>query len=87
MLLTIPVGEDAVFAPLCRVYGRERLPSLLENYVVQKEAFWVKDQDNRWVRCDSQTALNFQAAVQSCDPLQNAYALGCFVLQKPEEEQ
>jgi len=86
MLLTIPVGKDAVFAPLCRVYGRERLPRLLDGYLVEKEVFWVKDQENRWVQTDKETALNFEASAGSWDPLQNVYALGCFVLRKPDRE-
>ncbi len=86
MLLTIPVGQDAVFAPLCRVYGKERLPRLLDGYIVQKEAFWVKDRENRWVQADKETALNFEASAGSWDPLQNVYALGCFVLRKPDQK-
>ncbi len=84
MLLTIPVGQDAVFAPLCRVYGRERLPRLLDGYIVEKEIFWVKDRENRWVQADRETALNFEASAGSWDPWQNVYALGCFVLRRPE---
>jgi glycosyltransferase involved in cell wall biosynthesis len=86
MLLTIPLGRDAVFAPLCRVYGEERLPRLLDGYTVKKEEFWVKDQENRWVLCDRETALKFKAAAGSSNPLQSVYALGCFVLKKPERE-
>jgi glycosyltransferase involved in cell wall biosynthesis/SAM-dependent methyltransferase len=85
MLLTIPVGRDAVFAPLCRVYGRERLLLLLEGYIVEKEAFWVKDRKNRWVQTDRETALDFEATAGSWDSLQNVYSLGCFVLRKPEQ--
>jgi SAM-dependent methyltransferase len=80
MLLTIPVGRDAVFAPLHRVYGAQRLPRLLEGYTVEKEAFWVKDSQNRWVLTDRETALDFEASAGSWNPLQNYYALGCFVL-------
>ena len=82
MLLTIPVGQDTVFVPFHRVYGKEWLPCLLDNYLVEREAFWVKDQENRWVPCDRETALNFEASVHG-GPLQNVYALGCFVLRKP----
>lgn len=82
MLLTIPVGQDAVFAPLCRVYGRQRLPRLLKNYVVEKEIFWTKDHQNQWILSDQEAALNFKASAGSWDPLQNIYALGCFVLKK-----
>jgi hypothetical protein len=86
MLLTIPVGRDAVFASLCRVYGAQRLPRLLEGYKVEKEAFWVKDGQNRWVLCDQETALHFKPSASSWDPLQNVYALGCFILRRPEGE-
>jgi len=82
MLLTIPVGQDAVFPPMCRVYGKERLPRLLDGYIVEKEALWVKDQENRWAQCDRERALIFEASASSLDPLQNIYALGCFVLRK-----
>lgn len=86
MLVTIPVGQDAVFAPLCRVYGKERLPRLLEGFIVEKQDFWVKDWKNRWVQADKETALNFEASAGSWDPLQDVYALGCFVLKKPDRE-
>ena len=80
MLLTVPLGRDAVFAPMCRVYGRRRLPQLLDGYTVTREAFWIKDSENRWSPSDRQTALAFEASAGSWDPLRNVYALGCFVL-------
>jgi len=86
MLLTIPVGQDAVFAPLCRVYGVRRLPRLLKGYKVEKEAFWVKDSQNRWVLAEKEVALNFKASAGSWNPLKNVYALGCFVLKRPGRE-
>jgi SAM-dependent methyltransferase len=87
MLLTIPVGQDAVFAPLCRIYGALRLPKLLNGYMVEKEMFWVKDSQNRWIMCDKETALNFKASAGSWNPLKNVYALGCFVLRRPKSEE
>src|SRR5713226_6815131 len=86
MLLTIPVGQDALFAPLCRVYGEQRLPLLLEGYAVEKESYWVKDNKNQWVLSNRDVALSFKASAGSWDPLENVYALGCFVLSKPASE-
>jgi SAM-dependent methyltransferase len=86
MLLTIPVGRDAVFAPLCRVYGQERLPSLIDGYVVEKEDYWVKNHDNRWVQTDRDSALAFEASAGSWDALQNVYALACIAMRKPTGE-
>jgi SAM-dependent methyltransferase len=82
MLLTIPVGRDSVFAPLHRIYGEIRLPQLLQGFRILKEEFWMKDDQNRWIKSDRTTALSFQPSAASWDPLQNIYALGFFVLEK-----
>lgn len=88
MLLTIPIGQDSVFAPLHRVYGAERLPQLLEGFTVEEEQFWIKNGQNRWQVCDKQSALGFKAIVGSLtDPLQNAYALGCFILRRADSKE
>jgi SAM-dependent methyltransferase len=84
MLLTVPLGRDAVFPPMCRVYGGKRLPRLLDGYDVEEEAFWVKDTENRWAQRDRDTALDFEARAGSPDPLRNVYALGCFALRKTD---
>lgn len=83
MLLTVPVGLDATFAPLSRIYGKERLPRLLDGLKVIKEAYWVKNSENRWIQCDRETALKFKASAGSWNPLQNVVALGCFILRRP----
>jgi SAM-dependent methyltransferase len=80
MLLTIPVGRDAVFRPLSRIYGVQRLPKLIDGYLLKKEEYWVKDGRNQWVASDKKTALDFKAMAGSWNPLKNVYALGCFVL-------
>lgn len=84
MLCTIPIGQDALFAPLTRIYGKERLPRLMDGFIMDKESFWVKDPNNRWIQCDKGTALSFNASAGSYDPLQDVYALGGFVLRKPD---
>jgi SAM-dependent methyltransferase len=76
MLMTIPVGRDAVFAPLHRVYGTERLPRLLERFTVEHSEYWVKDADNRWVVTD-------EAAALAAPVLERLYGLGCFILVRP----
>ncbi len=82
MLLTIPVGRDAVFAPMCRVYGANRLPRLLEGFMIAEQAYWLKNQTNHWVRCERGAALDYQAHAGDTDWRRNVYALGCFVLCK-----
>ena len=82
MLLTIPIGRDAVFVPMCRVYGKERLPLLLDGYTVEDEAYWIKNGQNRWMVAEKKTALDFKASAGAVSYLQNIYALGCFVLRK-----
>lgn len=73
MLLTIPVGQDAVFIPYHRVYGRERLPELLDGYKILQEEYWLKNSENRWKRTDASSALSMQ-------PSERLYGLGCFEL-------
>lgn len=77
MLLTIPVGRDRVFPPLHRVYGRERLPKLLTGWDVVKSEFWMKDASNVWGKSDRASALDVE-------PTERYYALGLFVLRRPE---
>lgn len=76
MLLTVPVGRDASFAPWHRVYGSERLPHLLTGFVVNKKEFWIKNAQNCWVLVSESEALNGYAD-------ERIYGLGCFVLARP----
>jgi SAM-dependent methyltransferase len=82
MLMTIPMGRDAVFSPMCRVYGSKRLPLLLSGFAVDQEQYWVKDDANRWTPRERHAAESFEASAGDQSPLRNRYALGCFVLRK-----
>ena len=73
MALTLPVGRDAVFKPLHRVYGAERLPRLLEGYEVVEANYWRKDARNVWLPCSEQEA---KAEIGS----DHYYAIGCLTL-------
>ena len=76
MVLTVPVGHDAVFSPYHRVYGEERLPRLLERFTIEREQYCAKPNDNRWATVERGTALEQQGSP-------SFYALGLFVL-KPK---
>lgn len=86
MIMTIPVGVDAVHAPYHRIYGEERLPRLLAGFAVEKEAHWRKPEGNVWVPATRAEALAEVAVTRGSDPLRDYYALGCFVLRKPAGE-
>jgi hypothetical protein len=73
MLLTIPVGCDTVIAPLHRIYGNVRLPKLLEEWAVDQQEYWIKDEKNRWTQADREVALENP-------PTRRCYGLGLFVL-------
>jgi SAM-dependent methyltransferase len=77
MLLTIPVGRDSVFPPLHRVYGRERLPRLLDGFTTEYREYWIKNGENRWEQVDEEIAFNYV-------PQPHVYGLGCFVLRVPK---
>lgn len=76
MLLTIPVGQDVIYAPWHRVYGPKRLPKLLSGYHIIKKEFWVKNREKKWIQTSEKIALNKPTR-------KTAYSLGCLVLQKP----
>lgn len=83
MLVTVPVGRDAVFAPMHRVYGPGRLPLLLATFDLEEELYWVKNNDNRWVSGTRKASLDFEARAGSRGTTETVYALGCFVLRRP----
>jgi SAM-dependent methyltransferase len=83
MLLTIPIGRDEVFMQLHRVYGKKRLPKLIDNFFLESEVFWAKNDQNKWVVCARNTAMDFPSNALSWNPMKNIYALGGFVLKRP----
>jgi SAM-dependent methyltransferase len=76
MLLTIPVGEDSIVAPLHRIYGEKRLPRLLMGWEILKKEYWIKDDLNRWVLTEESIAFRKKAS-------KHCYGLGLFVLERP----
>lgn len=75
MVLTIPIGRDNIVRPYHRVYGRERLPLLLDGYRVLKAEYWGKRDTQFWDKIDSEEALNTVASMQ----IPTYYALGLFL--------
>ena len=73
LLMTIPVGRDEVIDPFHRIYGPVRLPQLLRRFSIEEEAFWVKDDSNRWIATGRTTALSRRASA-------SYYSIGCFAL-------
>jgi SAM-dependent methyltransferase len=57
ILLTLPVGQDAVFGSLHRVYGPKRLPQLLAGYQILAEEYWIKRDKINWVKVQRAEAL------------------------------
>jgi SAM-dependent methyltransferase len=82
LLMTAPVGTDAVMAPWCRVYGVKRLPLLFERFAIEKEEYWVKNERNQWILSTRENAFSFPVRHDPSDPHGCAYALGCFILRK-----
>jgi len=82
LLMTAPCGRDAVMAPWCRVYGGSRLPQLFRRFAVDREEYWIKNEQNQWRTATRQAALNFEPRHDAANPHGCSYALGCFVLRK-----
>ena len=73
MLLTLPVGRDAIIRPLHRIFGQERLPQLTDGYTVLEERFLRKDARNIWLSCTGDEAMQEEGN-------DHYYALGLMVL-------
>jgi len=73
VLLTIPLGVDLVFAPWHRVYGKQRLPRLLDGFTVQKSRYFTRVQ-GVWQETDESQALKFNGKGLT-------FSLGEYVLQ------
>ncbi len=76
MILTVPMGMDAVFKPWHRVYGPERLPRLLAGWRVRHEQCWAKLRNDRYEVVDRKTAYLHKPTI---DPFY--YAVGTFILE------
>jgi SAM-dependent methyltransferase len=74
MVLVLPVGQDAVFRPLHRVYGPDRLPKLLDGYRVLESSYLRKNARNEWIASSREEALSEVGSARY-------YALGAMVLQ------
>lgn len=75
LFLTIPVGTDAVLSPWHRVYGRKRLPSLLDGFKTISSRFLVKEPNGPWRLCSEEEALGAPLDIRR-------YAIGEMILQK-----
>ena len=73
IILTIPVGQDAIIRPYHRIYGEKTLPVLINNYNILDQEFWAKGDDNKWTKVDKSNAL-------IVDATKGPYALGLFDL-------
>jgi SAM-dependent methyltransferase len=75
VLLTVPVGSDAVVRPWHRIYGNERLKLLLSGFETVKSRFLLKQPWGPWHEVNRDMALSFPP-----DPIR--YALGELMLRK-----
>jgi SAM-dependent methyltransferase len=75
LFLTISVGQDVVHRPWHRVYGRMRLPLLLEGFDIVQSRFLLKEPWGPWRECDEKTALKHPPQIQR-------YALGEMILMR-----
>jgi hypothetical protein len=73
--ITVPIGSDALHNPWHRVYGKERLPLLLNGFTVQESRFWTKRPWGPWHETTLVHALDHPVDLRR-------YALGQFVLVK-----
>jgi SAM-dependent methyltransferase len=73
LLLTVPVGVDKVCGSLHRIYGRNRLPLLLDGWKIEESQFFRKSRLDKWQACTQRQAMNEEGG-------DGYYAIGTFVL-------
>ncbi|MFL5915684.1 MAG: class I SAM-dependent methyltransferase [Gaiellaceae bacterium] len=73
MVLSIPIGRDAVYAPWHRVYGERRLPQLLEHWNVVEESYWAKREIEQYEPVPREEALADEGSA-------TYYALGLYMV-------
>ena len=78
-ILTLPVGKDAVFEPLHRVYGEKRFADLIHGLMIDHAEFWIKDSQLGWNPVTWDDAFRYPPA---WDDDNRIYAIGCFTLTK-----
>lgn len=76
LFLTVPVGHDVTHKPWHRVYGRERLPRLLEGFEIVAQRFFTKEPWGPWRETSADEALEYPIEIRR-------YALGQLILGKP----
>lgn len=82
LILTLPVGRDHVHAPMHRVYGGDRLDTLLYGFEVLSSMFWRKV-GGVWSLCSKAEACSaVSVSVSERDWQGCLYALGGWVLRK-----
>jgi len=75
-LLHIPIGIDDTIGYYHRIYGKKRLPKLLEGWEIEDEAYWRKNDDNLYIQTDKETCLEEKATYS----IPHYYAVGCYKL-------
>lgn len=79
MIVTLPVGPEAILAPFHRVYGPHRLDKLFDKYDVVDAKFWNKQGNVDTFRpCSAGTAFTTQHTLEPS----HYYAIGGFILEK-----
>lgn len=73
MVLSVPVGVDATYAPWHRVYGEQRLPHLLGHWHIRRESYWAKRDGEHYEPVSREQALADEGSA-------GYYALGLYVV-------
>lgn len=85
MILTIPVGLDTVVGHYHRVYGKYRLPRLLEGLNILHEQFWGKPHPGKSWKSQANDFISItKKAALGTRPLRRHkryYAIGAFTLE------
>lgn len=74
--IQFPIGLDTTIGHYHRVYGKKRLPLLLEGWHFMEQCFWGKEEDNEYrIICEN---MALQEEATEGEP--HYYAVACYAL-------
>lgn len=81
LIMTTPFGKFAIFRPWHKVYDTSYLSSLLSNFKILKEKYFIK-KDNYWILVSKETAskVTSYVLVRIETLIYAHYALACLLL-------
>jgi 2-polyprenyl-3-methyl-5-hydroxy-6-metoxy-1,4-benzoquinol methylase len=79
LCLTLPIGQDDTIYPMHRIYGKNRLPTILQGFNILQQEYWGKNNDHIWQNISDEYAFETKGT-------NKYYSIGLFLLELSKKE-